>query len=127
MLAIALKTLKRRDSWADSIGMGLAGLCLLHCIGTTILVAFLASAGGLFFDHHIHEIGLLLAIGIGIIGLGQGLRRHRLIMPLVIGLVGIGLMAFALSLPHGMMEIFFTMVGVTILATGHFLNFRAVH
>lgn len=127
MLAIAIRTLKRRNGWADSIGIGLAGLCLLHCIGTTILLAFLASAGGLFFDHHIHEVGLLLAIGFGMIGLGQGLRRHGLIMPLGIGLVGISLMTFALSLPHGMMEISFTMVGVTILATAHFLNFRATH
>ena len=127
MLAIAIKTITRRESWADGIGMGLAGLCLLHCIGTTILLAFLTSAGGLFFDHHIHEVGLLLAIGFGIIGLGQGLRRHGLIMPLMIGLCGIAIMAFALSLPHGGMEMVLTMLGVSILAAGHFLNFRAVH
>ena len=39
--------------------------------------------------------------------------------------IGIGMMGGALALPHGGVEIAFTVVGVTLLGLGHLLNHRA--
>jgi len=109
----------------DGLGLGIAGLCMMHCLATTILLAVLASAGGLLLDPIIHEIGLLLAIIFGILALGKGLWDHGFVMPAAIGALGIGIMAGALTLPHSGTEILWTILGVGVLALGHDLNHRA--
>ena len=49
----------------DRFGMGLSGLCVVHCVVTTVLLATLASAGGLLGSPLIHEVGLFIAMVIG--------------------------------------------------------------
>jgi MerC mercury resistance protein len=120
MLLVSL----RKWNW-DGLGLSLAGLCLVHCLATTILLAFLATAGGILVDPIVHEAGLALAIVFGTLALGRGVLQHNFIMPAAIGALGIGVMAGALTLPHGDIEIFYTILGVGILALGHDLNVRA--
>ena len=105
--------------------MSIAGLCLVHCLATTVILVFIASAGGAFLDPVIHEVGLFLAIIFGILALGKGLWDHGFIMPAAIGALGIGMMTGALTLPHGGTEILWTILGVAVLALGHDLNHRA--
>lgn len=114
----------KRWTW-DGLGLSVAGLCLVHCLATSILLVFLASAGGILVDPAIHEIGLALAILFGVIALGKGTWDHGFILPAAIGALGIGVMAGALTLPHGTTEIFYTILGVGLLALGHDLNHRA--
>ena len=109
----------------DGLGLSIAGLCLVHCLATSVLLVFLASAGGLLFDPSIHEIGLFLAIIFGMLALGKGLWDHGFVMPAAIGALGIGMMAGALTIPHGTTEILWTVMGVAVLALGHDLNHRA--
>lgn len=78
------------------------------------------------FDPVIHEIGLGLAIVLGLVALGWGFREHGQILPVAVGSLGIGVMAGALSVGHVPMEIPLTMLGVSLLAFGHLLNRRAV-
>ena len=42
----------------DRMAIGLSGLCLVHCLATSVLIALLASAGGLLVAPIIHEVGL---------------------------------------------------------------------
>jgi len=112
------------DARFDRIAIGLSGLCLVHCMATTILLAVLSSAGALVHPL-IHEVGLTLAIGFGVLALGKGVLSHGYMMPAVVGAFGIGVMAGALSLPHGGVETFWTLMGVSIVALGHDLNRRA--
>jgi hypothetical protein len=114
----------KKWSW-DGLGLSLAGLCLIHCLATTIFLAFLATAGGILVDPIVHEVGLVLAIVFGLLALGKGVVEHNFIMPAAIGALGIGVMAGALTLPHGDIEIMYTILGVGILALGHDLNVRA--
>lgn len=125
MISLAWQRITRTQGWLDGLGIGLAGLCIVHCLTTTVVFALLASAGGILLDPVIHEVGLMFAILFGTIALGKGLWDHGFIMPACIGALGIGVMAGALTLPHGDGEIFFTMAGVAILALSHDLNFRA--
>ncbi|MFZ1566452.1 MerC family mercury resistance protein, partial [Sphingorhabdus sp.] len=56
----------------DGLGIGLAGLCLVHCLATSVILALVASAGVLLFDPIVHEIGLGLAIIFGSLALIKG-------------------------------------------------------
>ena len=106
----------------DRFAIGLSGLCLVHCLGTAVVLGLLASAGGLLGAPWIHEVGLTLAMILGGIALGRGVLQHGFMMPSAVGGLGLGVMAGALSLPHGGGEEMFTIVGVGILALGHQLN-----
>ncbi|WP_106639860.1 MerC domain-containing protein [Allosphingosinicella vermicomposti] len=114
-----------RNGLLDRLAIGLSGLCLVHCLATSVALALLASAGALV-SPLIHEAGLVLAILLGIVALGKGIIEHGYMMPAAVGAFGIGIMMGALSLPHGGMEIVYTILGVAILALGHDLNRRAV-
>jgi MerC mercury resistance protein len=114
------------DARFDRIAIGISGLCLVHCLSTTILLAVFSAAGGLL-NPAIHEVGLTLAIGFGIIALGRGIMTHGYMMPAVVGAFGLGIMAGALSLPHGDFETYWTFVGVAMVALGHDLNRRATY
>ena len=102
--------------------MGLSGLCLVHCLATAVLFGLLASAGGLLGSPLVHEVGLSIAMILGSIALGRGVMEHGFILPSAIGSLGLGVMAGALTMPHGGNEPVFTVVGVMILALGHRLN-----
>jgi len=105
--------------------MGLSGLCVVHCVATAVLLGLLASAGGFLGQPIFHEVGLTLAMIIGAFALGIGIRQHGFVMPSMIGALGLGVMAGALSLPHDGREPVYTIVGVMIVALGHRLNVLA--
>ena len=121
MNALALPTHR-----LDRLAIGLSGLCMVHCVATTVALAMLASAGGMLGAPWIHEVGLSLAMAMGAYALGRGILEHGFMMPSAVGGLGLGVMAGALSLGHGGSEVLYTMIGVAILALGHDLNQRAV-
>ncbi|MFD1034986.1 MerC domain-containing protein [Sphingomonas hankookensis] len=109
----------------DRAGMLLSALCAVHCVTTIAFMALLASVGGALLHPAIHEVGLMFAVLLGVIALGAGYLRHGQRLPTVIGGVGLGIMALALTLPHGVPEAIATLTGVALLAFGHYLNRRA--
>lgn len=115
------------SSRLDRIAMGLSGLCAVHCVATAVLLGLLASAGGLLGKPIIHEVGLSLAMVLGAIALGRGIREHGFILPSMVGAVGLALMAFAMTLHETGYEPAITIVGVSVLALGHRLNIKAKH
>jgi hypothetical protein len=115
-----------KDGLLDRVGIALSGLCLVHCLASAIFLGMLSAAGGLLLSPIIHEVGLVLAIGLGAIALGRGAIEHGFLMPVGVGSLGLGIMAGALTMPHDGMEAVYTVVGVAILALGHDLNRRAV-
>ena len=106
----------------DRLAMGLSGLCMVHCVATAVLLALLASAGGFLGAPIIHEVGLTLAMVMGVLALGRGILEHGYTMPSAVGGLGLGVMAGALTMPHDGTEAVYTVVGVAILALGHRLN-----
>ena len=109
----------------DRMAIGLSGLCLVHCLATTVLLALAAAAGGMLGAPIIHEVGLGLAMVMGAVSLGRGILEHGYSMPSAVGGLGLGVMAGALTMPHNGSEALYTVVGVAILALGHRLNFIA--
>ena len=106
----------------DRYAIGLSGLCLVHCLASAVLLALVASAGGILGSPLIHEVGLGLAMIMGAIALGRGILEHGYTMPSAVGGLGLGVMEGALTMPHNGTEALYTVVGVGILALGHRLN-----
>ena len=120
-----MKSISIHHGWLDRWAIGLSGLCVAHCLVSAVVLTVLASAGGVLVHHAIHEIGLVCAMLLGAIGLGRGVLRHGYAMPAWVGSLGLGMMAGTLTLPHGGMEIVYSILGVLIVALGHDLNRRA--
>jgi hypothetical protein len=108
----------------DRAGVLLSGLCALHCLLGIVLVSTLGIGGQALFEPAIHEIGLALAIAVGVFTLGLGVLRHGQVGPLVIGSAGIALMASALMVGHGLPEALLTIAGVALVAIAHIRNLR---
>lgn len=111
----------------DRIAVGLSGLCAVHCVATAVLLGLLASAGGLLGNPLIHEVGLSLAMIIGAVALGGGIREHGFVLPGAVGVVGLAMMGFAMTLHESGYEPVVTILGVSVLALGHRLNMMAKH
>lgn len=109
----------------DHLGIGLAGLCALHCLATLVVISALGFGGHFLFDDNIHRVGLALALAVAAVAIGWGVMRHRRMLPFLIALAGLGLMAAALLIPHGTNEFLLTLVGVALVSVAHLLNLRA--
>ena len=117
-------SLRRR---LDQVGIGLAGLCAIHCLATLAVISTLGVGGHFLFDERIHRVGLALALGVAVVAIGWGLLRHGRLLPFLIALGGVALMAVALIVPHGADEFLLTLVGVALVSVGHLLNLRSAH
>jgi hypothetical protein len=109
----------------DRIAMTLSGLCVVHCVTTAVLLGLLASAGGILGKPIIHEVGLTLAMILGAVALGRGIRELGFVLPAAVGLSGLAVMGYAMTLRESGMEPVYTIAGVMILALGHRLNILA--
>ena len=109
----------------DKVAMALSGLCLVHCLATAVVLGLLSAAGGWLGSPLIHEVGLILAMILGAIALGRGIREHGHVLPALVGVAGLGIMGYALTLTEGGIEPLFTVLGVGIVALGHRLNAMA--
>ncbi|MEO0871681.1 MAG: MerC domain-containing protein [Pseudomonadota bacterium] len=108
----------------DQFGIGLAGLCAVHCVATVLIVSGLGVGGHFLLAPEIHEIGLALAVVAAALAIGWGAWRHRRPAPILVALVGLGFMTAALLFGHGPQEAVLTIIGVTIVSIGHVLNMR---
>ncbi|HWT13554.1 MAG TPA: MerC domain-containing protein [Allosphingosinicella sp.] len=115
-----------RNGSIDRLAIGVSGFCLVHCIASAVLIAVLASAGGVLLDPIFHEVGMIVALMLGVLGLGRGILDHGFMLPAAIGSLGLGMMSGALTLDHGGASTLYSVAGVLILALGHDLNRRAV-
>jgi hypothetical protein len=113
------------SSRLDRIAVTLSGLCVVHCFATAVLLGLLSAAGGFLGKPIIHEVGLSLAMILGAIALGRGIREHGFVLPSLVGATGLGIMAAALTMHESGLEPVYTVIGVSILALGHRLNVMA--
>lgn len=108
----------------DRVGVLLSGLCMVHCLAGLLLVSVLGLGGEALLDPAIHRIGLMLAVLVGAFTIGLGTIRHGRRGPLLIGSLGITLMAAAVVAGHGAAEAGLTIAGVLLVATAHIRNLR---
>ena len=124
MLQRAINPIRQR---LDRVGIGLSGLCALHCLASIVLVSGLGLGGGFFFAPDIHRWGLVVATLIAGVAIGWGAMRHKMAAPFVIAMTGLTFMGGALAVPHGYKEAILTIIGVALVSLGHILNLRHCH
>lgn len=109
----------------DRAAIGLSALCAVHCLISVVLIAVLSVAGSIWTDPAIHRIGMIGAVLLAAVAFGPTLIRERLTRGLVVGMVGLLLMALGLLVPHGWPEVAATITGTSLLAAAHLMNTRA--
>lgn len=110
----------------DRAGIILSGLCAVHCLAGVLLVGVLGLGGEALLSPAIHRVGLALALAVGLVSLGFGALRHGRVAPMVIGGLGLSLMAAAIAVGHGLPEAVLTVMGVSLVAFAHIRNLRTV-
>ncbi|MET1754093.1 MerC domain-containing protein [Novosphingobium sp. RD2P27] len=106
----------------DGFGVLLSGLCAVHCVLGAMLVGIMGLGGQFLLAPEIHRIGLALAVVVGFVSIGLGVLRHGRLEPLVLGVVGLSLMAAGLMVEHGLPEAVLTILGVALVALAHIRN-----
>ena len=124
MLQRAINPIRQR---LDRIGIGLSGLCALHCLASIVLVSGLGIGGEFFLAPDIHRWGLAVATLVAAVAIGWGALRHKMAAPFVIAMTGLTFMGGALAVPHGYKEAILTIIGVALVSLGHILNLRHCH
>jgi hypothetical protein len=114
------------EETVDRLAIGLSGLCLVHCVASAVLVTALAAGGSFLLDPIFHEVGMSIALVLGVFGFGRGIVRHGYMLPSAVGGLGLGVMAGSLMVGHENGGTFYSILGVLIVALGHDLNRRAV-
>ena len=117
---------KVNEGAIDRMAICLSGFCLVHCIASAVLVAFLAAGGSFLLDPIFHEVGMGIALVLGLVGFGRGIVRHGYMLPSAVGGLGLGVMAGSLVVGHEDGGTLYSILGVLIVALGHDLNRRAV-
>jgi MerC mercury resistance protein len=112
----------------DFAAISLSGLCLMHCLGTSLLIGL--AAGSKLFDlwhsELIHVVLLIIAAPLTLWTLVRSYRCHGSGLALLLGIAGLKLMALALIFSaDSVAETRITVAGVLLLAVGHLINLRA--
>ena len=130
MLRFALSFLAGDEAsiW-DRIGIGLSGLCAVHCLVTPIaLVAFSLWPAALAVDAWLHPIFAALLIPTTLMAIRLAVRhRHARHIPLLLA-VGLLLVLAAMAIGEvagAMSEAGVTVIGSGLLITGHWQNGHA--
>jgi hypothetical protein len=117
-------SIPRKSNYAlDITAFALSVACLLHCLAMPLLTVILPIVGmGLFVDELVHPVLLSIALPVSLIALLNGCGQHRRRSLLVAGVMGLALMALAITGLNEGQERFLTVIGVLLVAAAHLLN-----
>jgi len=120
-------TSRRLRLW-DVFGIGLSGLCLIHCLFVPLLSLLFVIRLDAIVESELLHLGLLfLIVPTAAIALGKGYRRHRRISVPIAGATGLAALVLGLALAGLLGEAFetwFTVCGGLTLASAHWMNWR---
>lgn len=122
--------LTARPGLLDRIGIGLSGLCVLHCLLMPLAIATLPLWGMALHAHElVHPIfaGMLIPVtGLAVRTTRRNLPGDRRIPVFLLSGLAVILLAFSLHAPLGeLVEAVLTLIGSSLLISGHVLNWRA--
>lgn len=88
--------------WLDRLSVCLAGLCLVHCLLTPVLLIALPIIGTTFFVHESFHIWMVfLVIPTTSLAIFLGCRKHKKYSTGVLSVIGMLLLVTALFFGHG--------------------------
>ncbi|AKM09096.1 MerC domain-containing protein [Croceicoccus naphthovorans] len=119
----------RTANWLDSFAVCASAVCMMHCLALPVLLAALpAIASRIDPGENFHVVVLVFAVPTSAMALYGGWRRHRSIVPLVVGVLGLILMTAAIALHADEdSETAITVSGSLLLAMAHIANWLHRH
>lgn len=113
----------------DKLAISLSLLCAVHCLALPLLVVALPSLAALNLDNEAFHLWMLVAvIPVSFYALTMGCRKHKRYFIAAFGAAGIGFLIFAVSIGSMLYgetgEKTFTVIGASMIAIGHFFNYR---
>lgn len=115
----------------DRLGIGLSGLCALHCLATPVALALLPLWPSLDALHAwLHPVLALLLVPVTVLAMWGAHRAHRPHRLQAGFAIGLALVLLALPAGHATgwwLETSLTLVGSALLIAAHVGNWRAAH
>lgn len=113
----------------DKIAISISAFCAVHCIVMPLVIVLLPTLAGAFFSgEQFHQILILLIVPISLIALTLGCRKHARISVAAWGGAGMLLLVSAAFFAHDLIgetgEQLLTLLGASVIAYGHWLNYR---
>lgn len=116
------------QTFTDKLAISLSMLCAVHCLAFPIAMVWLPSIAALQLDGESFHFWMLIAVlPTSIYALTMGCLQHKRYELLAIGFVGLSLLVSAILLEEIVGESgekLLTVLGATLIAIGHYRNFR---
>jgi len=117
------------SSYTNNLAIGLSAMCILHCLATPLLLVLLPSLSALNLESEAFHGWLLIGvIPTSVFSLLVGCKQHKRYRVLAVGICGLLFLisaVFVEDLANGeLLEKVLTVVGASIVALGHYMNFR---
>ncbi|TIX51677.1 MerC domain-containing protein [Alteraurantiacibacter aquimixticola] len=115
----------RPTNWLDGIAIAASVACMIHCLALPVLIALLpAWTSWLDLPESFHFWFLLAALPFSLLILWRTARRGGRRRPLVLGSMGLALMAIGVVMLGHPAEPWIASTGAILLASAHVLNWR---
>lgn len=121
--------MKNLQAFADKAAVSLSVICAIHCMAMPIILVAVPALTGLFFTEESFHLWMVVAVlPLSVYALTVGCKKHKRYRVLGIGAVGLAILIGAALFGHDLVgedgEKALTVIGATIIAIGHILNFR---
>lgn len=115
-----------KGRWLDGFAVCASAACMVHCLLLPLLFAALPALAVRFdLGEGFHRIMLLVAVPTSSLALVGGWRRHRAFAPMVVGWIGLVLMALGVAFASRVaLETAVTVAGSLLVAGAHVANWR---
>ncbi len=116
-----------KDKLFDVLGMGLSGLCIIHCI-VLPLVVLLYPAANFTENHLIHDLIFVLIVLAALLAFLPHAIKEKSYKLLVLPVIGVVLMIVSNSIFHhekSSINLILSLVGSLCLIVAHYKHFQA--
>ncbi len=113
----------------DKTAIGLSAICAIHCLMLPVALTLIPILASLpMGDESFHLVLVFAVLPTSVIALSIGCRRHRQWQIFMWGGAGLSVLIFTAFLGHDLLgerfEKWATVLGATLVATSHLMNFR---
>ncbi|MFK7794200.1 MAG: MerC domain-containing protein [Gammaproteobacteria bacterium] len=122
-------TLSKDSFVLDKFAVSTSALCAIHCLFLPIIISVFPAIGSTIFGQESFHMWLLICvIPLSLVALSMGCKQHKSWLVAILGFIGIGILIFAAVYGHELLghdgERIATLIGVSVIALGHFLNYK---
>ena len=128
-----MKTILKKENWADKFSICLSVSCIIHCIGLPLLILLIPSLSSLWINDELtHVLIVIVALptsiyaSLKVFGKNKSFRCfecYRCVLLMSIGFI----LLFSAFLLHDFgefVEKMVTIIGATVLASAHVYNIK---